>query len=75
MLDVRIALDYDNLCYMAEYIEGGSLKTICEGQSEKEVIRLAKKYVEDRGEGQIISVYGDIYNYTGKEWKKTTPTK
>lgn len=76
MLDIRVSLNYDNGDYMAEYVEHNRLKAICEGGDEKSVIRQAKRYVEDRGkEGRVISTYGTIYEYKGKEWKKTEPVK
>lgn len=72
MIDIRISQDYDNGRYSAEFVRHNSLTTICEAETEAEAIRGAKDYIESVGSkgDRVISVYGDIYTYSGNNWSK-----
>ena len=74
--DLRISLNMDDGSYSVEYIEQNKLYTIAEAGREAEAIREAKDYLkgeEEKGD-RIMTVYGDIYTWTGKSWSLTKPS-
>ena len=83
--DIRTASYYelnkpsDGYKYSADYIDKDTQKLRSIGdqfRTEKEAIAAAKKFIEKRGEkgDRILSVYGNNYHYTGKNWRTDKPS-
>ena len=73
--DLRISLNHDSLSYDLDTIINNKLMNIAECTTEHEAVQYAKQYLkghEEQGD-RIITVYGNIYTWTGKNWRLASP--